>query len=204
VDKRADLWITLSPIFGPIPKCLNLRLFVCSHWSKPTNTQNPFPLALNMRTGIIAAFVLLFASGFAQTANLVKLAELQKIISEERSQVQVVNFWATWCAPCLKELPLFEKLGADHKDVRVRLVSMDMDLDPNPQKVHSFVTRKKIKSEVLILDERNPNDWIEKIDKSWTGALPATLIINNKSGKRKFIEKELHDGDLEKLIAEVQ
>jgi hypothetical protein len=81
---------------------------------------------------------------------------------------------------------------------------MDIDLDPNVDKVHKFVARKNIKSEVIVLNEKNPNSWIDKIDKEWTGALPATMIVNTKNGKRKFVEKELHEGDLEKLIEEVQ
>lgn len=153
---------------------------------------------------LTAFFCLLLQAASAQSAELVKLDGLQQRVQTDKSQIQVINFWATWCAPCLKELPLFERLNADRKDVKVVLVSMDMDLDPDPEKVRKFVGRKKIQSEVLILNERNPNQWIEKIDKSWSGALPATLILNNRNGKRKFVERELHDGDLEKLIAEVQ
>jgi thiol-disulfide isomerase/thioredoxin len=141
---------------------------------------------------------------FGQTAKMVRLPELQASLQAEQDRIQVINFWATWCGPCIKELPLFEKLNADRKDVRVRLVSLDMDLDPNPEKVRSFVARKKLQSEVIILDERNPNEWIDKVEKSWSGAIPATLIINNKNGKRKFVERALLEGELEKLIAEVQ
>jgi hypothetical protein len=79
-----------------------------------------------------------------------------------------------------------------------------MDLDPNPDKVYKFIVRKKIISEVLILDEQDANSWIDKVEKKWSGALPATIIINQKTGQRKFIEKELHEGDLEKLIAEIR
>jgi thiol-disulfide isomerase/thioredoxin len=119
--------------------------------------------------------------------------------------VQVINFWATWCAPCVKEIPLFEKLNQANKEVEVMLVSMDYDLDPNPEKVYRFMTRKNLQSKVVILAERNPNDWISKIDKSWkSGTLPATLIINTQNGKRKFVQQELHEGDLEKLIEEVE
>lgn len=149
---------------------------------------------------------LLLVSGplvFGQGAEVVKLEGLQKAIASEKEQIQVINFWATWCAPCLKELPLFEKLNADRKDVHVRLVSLDLDLDPNVQKVRNFVTRKKIRSEVIILDEQDPNSWIDKVEKTWSGAIPATLVINNKTGKRTFAEGELHEGDLEKLIAKV-
>ncbi len=139
----------------------------------------------------------------AQEAKLVRLAELQKMIDTPSDEVKVINFWATWCAPCIKELPLFEKLNQERKDVKVTLVSMDIDLDPNPQKVYKFVDRKHIQSQVVILNEKNPNEWIDQIEKEWSGALPATLIINSKNGKRRFVEKELHEGDLERLVTEV-
>jgi len=154
----------------------------------------------------LVLLLLLFTclSAKAQHAELVKLEQLQALIESKSDHIKVINFWATWCAPCVKEMPLFENLGQARSDVKVTFVSMDLDLDPNPEKVHKFVARKKIQSQVLILDETNPNSWIDKIDKNWSGAIPATLIINGKTGQRKFIEKELHEGDLEKLIAEVK
>jgi thiol-disulfide isomerase/thioredoxin len=137
-------------------------------------------------------------------AKMIKLPDLQKIINDPGDQVKVINFWATWCAPCVKEMPLFERLSLDRKDVSVILVSMDMDLDPNPDKVNKFVTRKKLTSSVVILDETNPNSYIDKIEKDWSGALPATIVVNSKTGKRVFIEHELHPGELEKIIEEVK
>jgi thiol-disulfide isomerase/thioredoxin len=136
-------------------------------------------------------------------ADQVKLKDLQQIINKPADKVQVLNFWATWCAPCVREIPFFEKLNQENDRVEVTLVSMDYDLDPNPEKVYRFISRKNLKSKVLILAESNPNNWIEKIDKSWSGALPATLIVNTKNGKRRFVERELKDGELEKMIEEV-
>jgi thiol-disulfide isomerase/thioredoxin len=136
-------------------------------------------------------------------AQTVKLDKLLEIIQEKSDHIKVINFWATWCAPCVKELPLFEKLGQERSDVVVMLVSMDLDLDPNPDKVYKFMARKKLQSQVLLLDEKDPNAWIEKIEKTWSGAIPATIIVNGKTGQRIFVEKELHEGDLEKLIAQV-
>ncbi len=158
-------------------------------------------------TGRIFLFAVLFvvarfASG--QNAQLVKLENLQAEIAKPSDQILVYNFWATWCAPCVKELPLFEKLNQDDKNVRVTLVSMDIDLDPNPEKVYKFIDRKKIQSRVLILDAVDPNSWINKIDKSWSGALPATLIINTKTGVRRFVNVAMKEGELEKLIAEIK
>ena len=139
-----------------------------------------------------------------QRAEIVDLAGLQKVIQAPGAGVKVINFRATWSAPSVKELPLLEKVGQEREDVEVTLVSLDLDLDPNPDKVHKFVARKKIQSPVLILDAGNPNEWIDKVDTRWSGALPATLIVNSKTGKRTFVERELHEGELEKLITEVQ
>lgn len=150
----------------------------------------------------VVLFLLCSQAAFAQNARQVKLKDLQKIMTDQES-VQVINFWATWCAPCIKELPQFEKLHLENKNVKVTLVSLDYDLDPDPAKVNRFITRKNLQSTVLILEEKDPNSWIDKIEKDWNGSIPATLIINAKTGKRKFIEKELKEGDLERLVAEI-
>jgi thiol-disulfide isomerase/thioredoxin len=140
----------------------------------------------------------------AQTAELIKIGDLQKMVEGKSDKIQVLNFWATWCAPCIKELPLFEEMNINRSDVEISLVSIDLDLDPNPDKVHRFVARKKLKSNVYILDERDPNSWINKIDESWSGAIPATLVVNLANGKRRFVERELKEGDLEKIIESVK
>jgi len=153
---------------------------------------------------IVLLSILFFGLTATAQPKIVKLPELQKVMTDPSDQVKVINFWATWCGPCKKELPLFEKLNHERKDVIVTLVSMDMDLDPNSEKVNKFVARKKLASSVLILDETNPNSYIDKIASEWSGGLPATLVINTKNGKRRFVERELHEGELEKLIEEVQ
>jgi thiol-disulfide isomerase/thioredoxin len=153
---------------------------------------------------LLMAFSLVGVGQAMAQAKIVKLPELKKVMEAPGEEILVINFWATWCAPCIKELPLFEKVNAERKDVKVTLVSMDLDLDPNPAKVHRFVTKRKLASTVLILDENDPNVYIDEIEKQWSGALPATIVINSKTGKRKFVEKELHEGDLEKLIDEVR
>lgn len=140
----------------------------------------------------------------AQSSKVVKIDDLVNLIEAKSDKIQVINFWATWCGPCVKELPTFEKLNSENKNVKVTLVSMDLDLDPDPEKVNKFIARKQIKSDVLMLDEIDTNAWIDKISRDWSGALPATLIVNSKTGKRKFIEKPLSESDLQNLILETQ
>lgn len=158
-----------------------------------------------MRILMILGLVLFASDGMAQKPQTVNLEQLLTAMQKESDKILVFNFWATWCGPCVKELPFFEKMNSEQPDrVEVTLVSMDLDLDPNAEKVYRFVDRKKLKSTVLLLDEPNPDSWINRVDKEWTGALPATIIINPKTGQRKFIGKALHEGDLERLLSEME
>ncbi|HEY9047820.1 MAG TPA: TlpA disulfide reductase family protein [Ohtaekwangia sp.] len=120
------------------------------------------------------------------------------------NEIQVINFWATWCAPCVKELPLFEQLRTDNKKGDVKITLINLDFADKVNKVNAFLVKKKIQSSVLLLDEIDYNTWIDKVDQSWGGAIPATLIINPQNGKRKFVERELREGELEQLIEDVR
>lgn len=150
--------------------------------------------------------LLIIAIGFPTIAQpkVVKLSELEKLIKTPSDKIQVINFWATWCGPCVKEMPLIEKVGQERTDIRITLVSMDLELDENPDKVFRFAERKQLKSDVLILDAPDINSWIDRIEKEWNGSLPATIVINTKTGKRTFAGKELKEGELESLIESVK
>lgn len=178
-----------------------MAIFTCSRQLSPQYFN--VPLIMIKRFFIICLLCLGANILHGQKADQIKLKDLQAVLNTPAEQIQVINFWATWCAPCVKEIPLFEKLNTENKNVAVTLVSMDYDLDPNPEKVNRFIARKKLQSKVVILAEADPNSWIDKIDKDWEGALPTTLIVNTKTGKRKLVQKELHEGELEELIKEV-
>ncbi|NVJ87924.1 MAG: redoxin domain-containing protein [Flavobacteriaceae bacterium] len=122
--------------------------------------------------------------------------ELKPYLIKNDSKTHVVNFWATWCAPCVKELPYFEKIGKEYaaENVEVLLVSLDFPKQVE-KKLIPFINKRNIKSEVLLLDDPNENIWINAIDSTWSGALPATLIYNTK--KRKFYEQSFDYKTLE-------
>ncbi|UOQ99970.1 TlpA family protein disulfide reductase [Hymenobacter sp. 5317J-9] len=158
-----------------------------------------------MKTLFLAAALFVAAPGFAQQVAVIKFPELQKRLARPTDTTYVVNFWATWCAPCVKELPNFELLRAANagKKVKVLLVSMDYasQLD---KKVKPFVQQRRLKSEVVLLNESDPNTFIDKVDAKWSGALPFTLIFNNKSKQRLTFERELSQAELTAAVQKVQ
>lgn len=124
--------------------------------------------------------------------------QLESFLSSNTDKTLVVNFWATWCKPCIKELPYFEAIQTKYNDdVRVVLVSLDFS-DKLESQLIPFVNEHAIQSQVVLLDDPYENEWIPKVDSTWSGAIPATLIING--AKRIFYEKSFTQEELEEEI----
>ncbi len=133
------------------------------------------------------------APGIAQTVAVLKVTDLQKRINNNSDTTYIVNFWATWCSPCVKELPDFDSIHKIYADKKVKVILVTMDFKEElDSKVIPFLKQKKIKAEVDLLDEINGNYFIPKISESWTGAIPATLIVNNQTKTNLFFEKKLN------------
>jgi len=135
---------------------------------------------------------------FAQTPkgiNLKSYETFQAFENElytESDSTYILNFWATWCKPCVAELPYFEQLHEEYEGTttKVVLVSLDFKRQIN-KKLIPFMINKRIKSDVISLTDSKTTKWIDLVDESWSGALPATLIFNKD--KRLFLEQEFSD-----------
>ena len=133
----------------------------------------------------------------AQEVEVVKFSDLQKKILYTDAPLTIFNFWATWCGPCIKELPHFDALESQNKDIKVYLVSIDFQSEL--ERVKKFVAKKSLKSDVLFLDEKDPDDYMGKVSNDWSGAIPATLFVTDL-GKTYFHEKAFTKEELEKTI----
>ncbi|ARN71365.1 thioredoxin [Nonlabens tegetincola] len=133
------------------------------------------------------------------TTQVIQREGFINIINEPSEKIQVINFWATWCAPCVEELPYFEKVNSKYDDVDVVLISLD-DVEKVTSTVNPFLKEEEIKSSVYLLDDPYAAEWIPMVDDHWDGAIPVTLI---KKGKEKyFINKAVTYDQLEEAIAQ--
>lgn len=122
---------------------------------------------------------------------------LQRLKSPDTTYV--VNFWATWCKPCVQELPAFDSLmkSTNNSNIKILLVCLDFKEDLE-LRINPFLMKNKTQAECVLLDEVNGNDYIDLISKSWSGAIPATLM--KWGDKTIFIEKKMKLKDLEQQL----
>jgi thiol-disulfide isomerase/thioredoxin len=127
----------------------------------------------------------------AQNIRKVKIKEVLHYIDTTQKPV-VINFWATWCAPCVHELAYFEKeiQKAAGDKVQILLVSVD-SADDYPKTIEKFIQEHGYTSTVWWLNETNAADFCPKIDKTWNGNIPATLMYNPSTHYRKFYNRQL-------------
>jgi thiol-disulfide isomerase/thioredoxin len=125
--------------------------------------------------------------------------DYQFLLEKNNDTTYVVNYWATYCAPCVKEMPVFRKLEKNYSDKPVQIILTSLDFGSNAtDRVRSFINKHDIISQVVILDDPNSNSWIDKVSPQWSGALPATLIYNNHS--RELYEQTFTYSELEEII----
>jgi len=132
----------------------------------------------------------------AQTVPSLNYTELKPLLNQRGDKIYVVNFWATWCAPCIKELPYFEVLD-QREDVEVLLVSLDFPKHKE-SRLLPFIKKNKLQSKVVLLDDANENYWINDIHPNWSGAIPATIVYNRH--KRDFYERSFTQNELLNLV----
>lgn len=148
---------------------------------------------------LLISFLFVACANVSNELEIYDFQGVTKFLEPSNSKTQVVNFWATWCTPCVKELPYFEKIREQYpNDVEVLLISLDF---PNQieTKLKPFLQDKQLKSKVIVLDDVDMNSWIPKIDPNWDGAIPVTLIFNKE--KRQFYPQSF---TYEELVVEVE
>ena len=148
---------------------------------------------------VLLSLLVLMAGATSQSVQKWKIGDLENYIKKSNTPV-IINFWATYCKPCIEEIPYFHKLVKEYEKKGVKLLLVSLDLPEEYPKIRSFATKRKYTAPIVWLDESNADYFCPKVDDAWSGAIPASLFINNKTGYRKFSEDQISKEDLKKEI----
>ncbi|HAF29795.1 MAG TPA: thioredoxin [Bacteroidales bacterium] len=133
---------------------------------------------------------------FSQEFPVYSFKEFEPLLHKNDDKVYVINFWATWCRPCVKEIPTFNQLYETYKNNNVEIILVSLDFGKNLQsRILDFKNTHNIKATIIILDDPDSNSWIDKVNKDWSGAIPTTIIYNKKAVK--FFEQSFDYKELE-------
>jgi thiol-disulfide isomerase/thioredoxin len=155
-----------------------------------------------MRVFLISIIILVVCSGATYPGGRVPAISLQQLQSSTQQQndtLYIVNFWATWCRPCVAELPYFEKAASTYANKKLKILLVSVDGLREQRKVEAFVNARKSEASFVLLSEQRPNEWINAVDSSWTGAIPATVFYR-QGQKLLFLEQEITEQELDSLI----
>lgn len=150
---------------------------------------------------LIVTLLLTTNSGVqAQTIERWKVEDLLKYTAASDSAL-IINFWATYCGPCIEELPYFHSIAEKYKNQKVKLLLVSLDFEEfYPDRIRSFASKRNYTAQIVWLDEEKPDYFCPKVDPGWSGAMPATLFLNPSKGYRMFIEAQLKPEELEEQI----
>ncbi len=148
------------------------------------------------------SFLVLLLSSFTlidSPVRIVNLEQLESATHKNNDTLYVVNFWATWCMPCVKELPYFQESAKKYAGQKVKIIFPSLNSTKEMATVQKFTNAKKIVQDVFIFDGGSPNVWLDKIDKTWDGAIPATVMYKNNK-KVFFREGDFTQTELDSII----
>ena len=138
----------------------------------------------------------------AQEIKTYNFNELEPILHYQNDTTYVINFWAMWCKPCVEELPHFETIRKNYSDKKVKVILVSLDFGKNvEERLAKFRAKKKISSEIMILDDPDADSWIDKVDEKWDGAIPLTLIYHKK--KRIVFSRQVSYKELAESVDKI-
>lgn len=155
------------------------------------------------RTVSILVFLGLMAVGGeppSRTVPVLTPTELWQRLQRSGDTLVVVNFWATWCRPCLEELPAFDSLARRYRGTVLRVWLVNVDFRSQWERVRSFVARRGFTAPVFLLAYGRGDRWMDTLHPEWSGSLPATLFWRASDSVRALFEGELSFDELERYV----
>jgi thiol-disulfide isomerase/thioredoxin len=149
---------------------------------------------------LIAIFFIMYTVQ-GQTIPKWKITDVVDYYSKNNDSIYIINFWSTYCQPCIEEIPYLQRISKQYEAQKVKLVLVSLDVASfYPKKLKSFVSKRKFTAQVVWLNETNADIFCPAIDAKWSGAIPATIIVNNKKGYKQFYEEQFTPSQFEEAV----
>lgn len=152
---------------------------------------------------VVLSFFSVVAGMSTDSIRLTTLEQLEQRLAGGGDTTFVVNIWAIWCVPCVAELPYFEKLQEEYGETPTKVILLSLDALSDREKVKAFVLSRDLRSEVLLLNETNEQEYIDRISPEWSGVIPASLFVNSAKNIRIFKEQAFEYAELEELYVSI-
>lgn len=152
---------------------------------------------------VLYLIALFFAvnSIYSQTIPKWKIQDVVNYYSKNNDTTYVVNFWSTFCQPCIEEMPYLQSISKKYANQKVKLVFVSLDAKSfYPKKLNSFLKQHNITATSIWLNETNADIFCPAVDEKWSGAIPATIIVNNKKGYKQFYEEQFTPQQFEQAL----
>lgn len=153
-----------------------------------------------MKRLVLVLFVLIASFSIqAQSVPVMNFQRFEPVLRQKNDTLYMISFWATWCVPCVEEMPDILRFASDMKNRKFRLVLVSLD---NPDHLESrvipFINRFGIKEKIILLDDPDANSWIEKVHPEWMGSIPGTLFYSGSF--RQFHSAKVDYATLKKIV----
>jgi thiol-disulfide isomerase/thioredoxin len=153
------------------------------------------------RVSFVIALFFIVNNLYSQNISKWKIQDVVNYYSKNNDTTYVVNFWSTFCQPCIEEMPYLQSISKKYAKQKVKLVFVSLDVKSfYPKKLNAFLKKYKITATCIWLNETNADIFCPAVDEKWSGAIPATIIIHNKKGYKQFYEQQFTPQQFEEAL----
>jgi thiol-disulfide isomerase/thioredoxin len=144
----------------------------------------------------------LIAAAAVAQPRLIPLDEggYRTLLDSHRGKVVLVNFWATWCAPCRAEMPQLVKLSESLREKGLVFVTVSADEPEQEQDAGRFLEKVRVPGPSYIKRAKDDDRFISAIDPKWSGALPATFLYDRQGRKARSFFGEVSMKELDAAV----